>query len=336
MSALTEPVFPPPPPPPPTPPTEPKAPRPTYLWPFAIGFFVLGLLFLVGSLTKLSPDAWFTAIAFCFVGLLIFGLSFIPLPAVPQKEEPLSFLQKVTGIFFEPSRVFRNLREHPLWVGAFILMGLLSATYSYAFVQRITPERIVEQARQQTESMGNLAGTPERREEQLTRQLEAMKHPVTRVGAALNAVPATFLFIAAVAGLSLLGMLAFGGRMNFWQALAVTTYGAVPIVVIQKVLGLIILYLKAPEDLHVNLNRDTTLQDNLGILVTPADQPVLFVLLSVIGITSFYGIWLRAKGMHLGATRASSGAGWGVSISLLLIGLFLGLTFAVLMPGIFA
>ncbi len=339
MSALTEPAFhepPPPPPPPPTQPTEPKAPRPFYLWPFAIGFFVLGLLFLVGSVTKLSPDAWFTAIAFCFVGLLIFGLSFIPLPAVPQKEEPLSFLQKVTGIFFEPSRVFRNLREHPLWVGAFILMGLLSATYSYAFVQRITPERIVEQARQQMESMGNFAGPPERREEQLTRQLEAMKHPVTRVASALNAVPVTFLLIAVLAGLGLLGIVAFGGRMNFWQAVAVTTYAAVPIVVIQKVLGVIILYLKAPEDLHVNLNRDTTLQDNLGILVSAADHPVLFVLLSVIGITSFYGVWLRAKGLHLGATKASSGAGWGVSLIILFLGLFLGLVAAFVFPGAFA
>jgi hypothetical protein len=102
------------------------------------------------------------------------------------------------------------------------------------------------------------------------------------------------------------------------------------------VLGLIILYLKSPDDLHPVLNRDTTLQDNLGILVTPAEHPVLFVLLSVIGITSFYALWLRAKGLHLGATRASSGVGWGVSISLLLIGLFLGLTFAVLMPGVFA
>ena len=306
------------------------------MWPFAIGFFVLGLLILVGSVMKLSPDAWFSAIAFCFVGLLIFGLSFIRLPVVPQKEEPLSFLQKITGIFFEPSRVFRNLREHPLWFGAFILMGLLAATYSYAFVQRITPERIIEHQRQQMEGFGNLAGSPERREEQFARQLEAMKHPVTRVFTALMAVPGTFLLIAAVAGLSLLGIVAFGGRMNFWQALAVTAYGAVPIVVIQKVLGLIILYLKAPEDLHVNLNRDTALQDNLGILVSAADHPVLFVLLSVIGITSFYGIWLRAKGLHLGATRASSGAGWGVSIILLLIGLFVGLGFAVLMPGVFA
>ncbi len=297
---------------------------------------MLGLLFLVGSVTKLSPDAWFTAIAFCFVGLLIFGLSFIPLPAVPQKEEPLSFLQKVTGIFFEPSRVFRNLREHPRWFGAFILMGLISATYSYAFVQRITPERIVEQTRQQMESFGSLGGSPEIREAQLARQLEAMKHPVTRIGAALNAVPGTFLLITALAGLSLLGIVAFGGRMNFWQAIAVTAYVALPVVVIQKVLGLIILYLKAPEDLHVNLNRETTLQDNLGILVSAAEHPVLFVLLSVIGITSFYGLWLRAKGLHLGATRASSGAGWGVSIILLLIGLFLGLTFAVLMPGVFA
>lgn len=333
MSALTDPAFP---PPPPTPPVQTKRPRPFYLWPIAIGLFVVGLLFLVGSVTKLSPGAWFTAIAFCFAGLLIFGLSFIPLPDVPQKEEPLSFVQKVTGIFFEPSRVFRNLREHPRWVGAFLLMGLLSTVYAYAFVQRITPERIVEHTRQQMESMGSFAGSAEAREEQLARQMEAMKHPVTRVASALNAVPVTFLIIAIFAGLCLLGIVAFGGRMNFWQSVAVIAYAGVPIVVIQKVLGMIILYLKSPEDLHVNLNRDTTLQDNLGILVSPADHPVLFVLLSVIGLTAFYGVWLRAKGLHLGATKASSGAGWGVSLIILFLGLLLGLTAAVIFPSAFA
>jgi hypothetical protein len=333
MSALTEPAFP---PPPPTPPAKPKRPRPFYLWPLAIGLFVLGLVFLVGSVTKLSPDAWLSGALFLLVGLLVFGLSFIPLPDVPQKEEPLSFGQKVTGIFFEPSRVFRNLREHPRWVGAFILMGLLSATYSYAFVRRITPERIVEHTRRQMEGLGSLGGTPEMREVQLARQMEAMKHPVTSVAAALNGVPGTFLVIAIFAGLSLLAMLAFGGRMHFWQAVAVTAYSFLPIVVIQKVLGLVILYLKSPDDLHPNLNRETTLQDNLGILVSAADHPVLFVLLSVIGLTSFYAIWLRAKGLHLGATKASSGAAWGVSLALLFVFLLLGLSFAVLMPGAFA
>src|SRR5262245_39197274 len=115
MSALTEPSFQAPPPPPttpPTPPEEPKAPRPTYLWPFAIGSFVIGLVFLVTTRLKLTPGGWATAIAFCFLGLLIFGFSFIRLPIVPKKteERPLSLLEKLTGMFFEPSRVFRNLR----------------------------------------------------------------------------------------------------------------------------------------------------------------------------------------------------------------------------------
>src|SRR5690349_13332971 len=127
MSALSEPAFDAP-PPPPTPPTEPKGQRATYLWPFAIGSFVLGLAFVAGSIVKLTPGGWFTAVGFCFLGLLIFGLSFIRLPVVPKKteEQPLSLLQKVTGIFFEPSRVFRNLREYPLWIGAFLIMGVLA------------------------------------------------------------------------------------------------------------------------------------------------------------------------------------------------------------------
>src|SRR5688572_28877718 len=176
MSALTEPAF--HAPPPPNTPTEPKAPRATYLWPFAIGFFVLGLLFLVGSVTKLIPGAWASAAGFCLLGLLLFGLSFIRLPLVPKKDEqPLSFVEKVTGIFFEPSRVFRNLREYPLWIGAFVIMGLLSAAYSYAFIQRITPERIVDHTRQQMESMGSFGGTPEMREPRLAAQLESMKNP---------------------------------------------------------------------------------------------------------------------------------------------------------------
>lgn len=313
MSALPEPAFDVPPPPP----VEPQAPRAFYLWPFAIGSFVIGLVFLVGSIVRFIPGSWATAAGFCFVGVLMFGLSFIRLPLVPQKDEqPLSFLEKVTGIFFEPSRVFRNLREYPLWIGAFVIMGVLSTIYGYAFVQRITPERIVENSRQQMENLGSWAPPPDVREAQLAGQLEAMKNPVQLVAASLNAFPLLFILFAFVAGLSLLGMLAFGGRINFWQAVAVTVYAALPVIVIQKVLGLVILYLKAPEDLHPILNRDTTLQDNLGILFSPSDHPVLFVIASFIGLTSLYGLWLRAKGLHLGATRASSGVGWGVAITL--------------------
>jgi hypothetical protein len=334
MSALTEPAFDAP-PPPPTPPVEPKAPRPTYLWPIAIGSFVIGLIILVASIVGLIPRGFATAASFCFLGIVLFALSFIRLPLVPQKEEPLSLMQKVTGIFFEPSRVFRNLREHPRWFGAFIIIAVLSAIYSFAFIQRITPERIAEHSKQQMEAFGNLV-PPEAREAQAAEQLDAMKNPVRRTASVLNVFTVLFLFLGLVAVLSLLGVLVFGGRINFWQSLAVTFYVALPVVIITKVMGLIILYLKSPDDLHPILNRDTTLQDNLGILFSPADHPVLFVMASFIGLTSFYGLWLRAKGLHLGATKTSSGAGWGVSITLWLLGLFLLTAVAFLAPSFFS
>ena len=332
MSALTEPAFQ---TPPPTPPVEPKGPRATYLWPFAIGSFVLGLVFVVGSILKITQGAWSTGVSFCFLGVVIFVLSFIRLPVVPKKteEQPLSLLQKVTGIFFEPTRVFRNLREYPLWIGAFVIMGVLSTAYAYAFVHRITPERIIEHSRRQFENLGTWAPPPEIREAQLAQELEVMKSPVRLGARTLNTFSFLFFLMAIGAGLSLLGMLAFGGRLNFWQALAVTVYSALPIVVIQKVLGLVILYLKDPEDLHPILNRDTTLQDNLAILISPANYPVLFVLASFIGLTSFYGLWLRAKGLHLGATRASSGAGWGVAITLWVLLLLFVVILTALFPA---
>ena len=333
MSALSEPAFEAP-PPPPTPPVEPQAPRPTYLLPFAIGAFAIGLVLLVGSITKLLPAVWGAGAGFCILGIIIGALSFIRLPAAPKKDEqPLSFVQKITGIFFEPTRVFRNLRDYPIWIGAFIIIGLLSSIYSFAFVKRITPERIVEHSRRQMESLGSWAPPPEIRERQLSAQLDSLKNPVQLVGQTLTAFPLLFVLLTITAGVSMLAMLAFGGRIHFWQAMAVTIYSALPIIVIQKVLGLIILYLKSPDDLHPILNRDTTLQDNLGILFSPVDHPVLFVMASFIGLTAFYGLWLRAKGLHLGATRASSGAGWGVAILLWVLLLILVVSVTALFPA---
>lgn len=323
-----------PPPPPSAPQEQPKAPRPVKLRLFAIGSLVLGLLVLVGWIVNLVPKGWSTALALAFLGVLLFALSFIRLPQVPAKEGPLSLFDKVSGIFFEPSRVFRNLREYPNWVGAFVIIGLLTAIYSFSFVQRITPERIVDHTMQKLSEMGPpFAPPPEQLERIKADQLSSLKNPAERITGVVKSFVGLFALSAFVAALSMLGLLAFGGRINFWQSLSVSLYSALPVVVIQKLLGLAILYIKSPDDLHPVLNAETTLQDNLGILLSPADHPVLFVMASFIGLTSFYGLWLRAKGLHLGATRASSGAGWGVAIMLWVLLLLFVVIVTALFPG---
>lgn len=333
MSAASEQNFQPP-PPPPMPETKPRSPRPVKLLPIGIGLAVLGLIVVGGSFTGYIPGGRSTGAAICFLGVVLIGFSFIPLPAIPETEEPLSFFDKITGVFYEPARVFRNLRYHPRWIGAFAIICVLTAIYTFAFVQRITPERIVDHTTQKLAEMGPpFAPPPEVLDKMKTEQLQSMKSPVERIGGAVKQFVGIFVVSAIVAALSLLGILAFGGRMNFWQSLAVTFYAALPVVVIQKLLGLGIMYLKTPDDLHPILNQETTLQDNLGILLSPADHPVLFVIASFIGLTSFYALWLRAKGLHMGATRVGKGAAWGVAITLWVLLLLLATIMTALFPG---
>ena len=124
----------------------PQAPRPTKLRPVAIALFVLGLIVAVLGIPKLGllTGGISTGALLALCGFVLFALSFIPLPVIPDAEPPLPFFTKLIGIFFEPSRVFRNLRAHPHWIGAFAVVVVLSVIYAFAFVQRITPERILE------------------------------------------------------------------------------------------------------------------------------------------------------------------------------------------------
>ena len=321
------------PPPPVMPETEPRAPRPVKLRPFGIAFFVLGLLVMGAAIPKVIPGSVGTAAALCFFGILLFAFSFIPLPVITNEEAPLSFFDRITGIFYEPSRVFRNLRLHPQWVGPFVVVIVLSAIYTFAFVQRITPERIVDHMTQKVAEMpAPFTPPPQVIEKMKTDQIAEFRNPVQRAGTVVKSSIGLFVLGSFVAALSMLLILVFGGRINFWQALSVMFHVWVPVMAIQKLLGLVILYLKAPEDLHPILHQETTLQDNLGILMSPADHPVLFVMLSFIGLTWFYLVWLRAKGLRFGGTKVSSSAGWGVSIMIYILALLFVMISTALFP----
>ena len=322
------------PPPPPQPPSEPPAQRPTRLRPFAIAFFVLGLVIVGGGIAKFIPGGISTGAALGFFGIALFGLSFVPLPRLPDTEAPIPFPQRFAGMFFEPSRIFKNLRVHPHWVAAFVFVVLLSLVYTFAFVQRVTPERIVNHTVDKIGEMGPpFAPPPEMLDQMRVTQLEEFKNPVQRAGTMLKTLVFAFIGTAIISALYLLGVLAFGGRINFWQALAMNLHAVLPVVVVSKILSLVILYIKAPEDIHPILGQETLVQDNLGVLFSPAAHPVFFVLASWIGVLSIYGLWLKAKGLHFAGTKVSSTAAWGVAILFWVLGLLLVTIITALFPG---
>jgi hypothetical protein len=317
-----------PPPPPAQPVPEVKAPRQDKIRIPAIVLFVLGLIILVAGIAKILPGGFGTGAVFAFFGIVLFVFSFIRLPQVSGGDEaPMSEVEKLGAIFYAPSRVFRSLRTHPTWLAAFLVIGAVNAVYSFAFVQRLTPERIVEFT---FDKLAESPIKPPNMEQAKEEALKEAKQPVQRVQSAAKGFVGLFVLVALVAGLCLLGVLAFGGRINYWQALAAVIWGYLPVILITKLVSLVILYIKAPEDIHPILNAETLLQDNLGILFSPADHPALFVLGSVIGVLSFYGLWLRVKGLQHAGTKVSSSTAWGVSITLFVLALIVGMIFATL------
>lgn len=276
------------------------------------GVFGVGVLLIVAAVLKVGvgfgPGA-----ALCFLGLVLFGLSFIPRArAVEDAPAPMPFFQKLGNIFFEPSAVFRNLRAHPSWFGALLIAALLSFVYVTAFTQRLTPERIVSFTLDKVAEKGWVPA------EQLAplkaQQIADAKSPAKIAGNGVNTFVGLFVVMCIIAGLYMLFVLLFGGRIGFWQALSAAVWAALPAIIIGKVLSLVLLYIKDPDDIHPLLGQETLVTDNLGALVKPGDSPVLFSVLATFGVLAFYQLWLTATGLRHTSDRLSKGGAWTIAI----------------------
>jgi Yip1 domain len=273
----------------------------------------VGLLLLVAGALKFLPGGIGVGGGLAFFGLVLFGLSFIPRPPELPEPAPMSFVERLGAVFFEPSRVFRNLRAHPRWLAALILVALLNYAYGTAFVYRLTPERIVNHSIDKVVESGWMP--PEMAAQQKAEQIAQLKDPVQTAGRAVTSVVWTFCLTALAAALALLLVLLFGGRINFWQSLSALLHAALPVAIIGQVLNLVLLYVKDPDDIHPTLGQGGLVTDNLGALFSPAEHPVLFAAASTVGVLAFYHVWLRAQALRHAGERVSSGTAWTVSIA---------------------
>jgi hypothetical protein len=62
----------------------------------------------------------------------------------------------LVNIFFSPAEVFRNLRRHPRWLVAVLIMAILSTIFTNLFLFRLTPERVTNYAIDKTLEMSFL------------------------------------------------------------------------------------------------------------------------------------------------------------------------------------
>lgn len=299
-----------------------------------IVIFFIGLLMLLATVTKVALGLGDPGIIVMLVGLVAFGVSFIPRRApAADAPPPLSFADKFKAIFFEPSEVFKNLRFHPRWLGGFLVLALFMLTYQIAFVQRMTPERM---AIQTVDKMVERGVIPQDEAPAIkARQVERANYPFRQAGVLGSQVALAFLLMMFLAGVYMLCMLVVSGEINYWQALSVAVYSALPPVVIASVLNLMLLYIKSRDDIDVVRGQRGLAQADLGILVSQVEHPMLYIALSFIGVFTLYGWWLTAKGLQNTGTRVSAGAAWSIALILWVLSILFAVLVTALVPGMF-
>jgi hypothetical protein len=324
------------PPPPPEIQAEPERRRPTNLLWAGIALVVIGIVVIVLGLpfVGIIVGGVGTGFAVCVLGILFFGFSFMHMPAVENAPPKMSPVATLTGIFFEPSSVFRNLRAHPQFLAAILIAGAMNGAYSVAFSHRLTPERIINFTMDKLED-SPIKPPPEAMAKARTQGVEQAKAITFQIGDFIKKVVSAFFGVAFIAALALLGVLVFGGSMHYWQTYAVVAYVSFPVVLIQKVISFIILFIKSPDDIHPILGQESLVYDNLGLLVSGKDHPVLWVVATTIGVISFYRLWLTATGLREGGYKVSSSAAWGTAITLFVLFLLFGIAAAAVFGSMF-
>jgi Yip1-like protein len=297
--------------------------------------FVVGLLLLLSHVMHFIPGAKWLGIFGMFLGCVVFGLSFIPQPALePNAPVPLSPADRITRVFYEPDPVFKNLRHHPRWLAGFLVLVFFGVTYQLAVIQRVGPERLAEDRAGRIAEGGFLP--PEVSPDDF-KQAEIAKAISTatfdRLTLPLWGAGGTLVFLLIVAGLYLLSVIAFGGKMNFWQALSVATYSSIPPTIILAILNLILLYTQPIDDIiPMRAQQQGLARADLSVLLSPSEHPFLYTLAGSIGLFTIYRLWLAANGLKNTAEKIKSGSAWAIVLTLWLLGILLSMVLVMLAP----
>jgi len=221
----------------------------------------------------------------------------------PPKENELSTGETLSGIFFEPGRVFDSLRARPRFLVAGLTLLILTTIVTGVLFLRVD---MGEYIREKMDKSPRAA--------ELTEQQKETNVKVGKIFAALTFPVSVPIWIAAGAALYLLGAMAFGGSISYKSSLAVWVYSSLPPAILSTFVALCVLLLKAPD----TIDPEHLLVTNPGAFMGEGTAPMLTALLSQFDLLRFYGLFLAAIGLRK-VGRLSSGAAWSIVIGFWLL-----------------
>jgi len=217
--------------------------------------------------------------------------------------ETMSTPATLTGIFFEPGRVFEALRTRPRFLIAGLILVVLTALVVGALYMRIDMGEFIRSQMDKSPQAAQLTSEQKEQRVKIGKIVGAIAFPLS--------IP---IWIAAGAALYLLGVMAFGGSIGYKQSLAVWVYSSLPPAILGTVVAILVLFLKAKD----TIDPEHILVTNPGAFMGPESSPVLVAALSQFDLLRFYGLFLAAVGLRKIA-KLSSGSAWGIVIGFYVI-----------------
>jgi len=198
---------------------------------------------------------------------------------VTQEAPQMSFFQRLTGIFFEPTKTFEDINRKTTWIGIFIIMAILGMVVAYVMVSHIDTMAMM---RQQLEGR-NMS------EAQINAAIEAQQGSslvkYLMYAGVVVAPIAQILMYLIIAGVFLLIFVMMGAPLTFKKTLAVTIWGMSPAAIVMSVLSVVLIYIKNPDSIDM---AQGVVMSNLGPLVNSKASPFLN---SVLGSIDLFSIW---------------------------------------------
>jgi len=147
--------------------------------------------------------------------------------AVSDKRESMSEISRIFNIFFEPRKVFENLKIKPRWLVPFIILsviGIISFHYTYPYIVKQQITRIEENER-----------IPDAQKEVIIERMGEREHPPAWQLVFAPVGTLVYFLVVAVA-IFFMGNVLLGGDSSFGRMLSVYAYSslvAIPAAIIK-------------------------------------------------------------------------------------------------------
>lgn len=217
--------------------------------------------------------------------------------AVEGGPAPMNFLQRLTGIYFEPSKTFADISRRPSWLAIFLLMSLVSVAATYTLIYRMDRELYAQKAAAMSMRYMKKFMSAQQLEQAQAAQIAAASQPQSAIRkySPIVTIPlAQIVGYVIMAAILLLAFVIAGSGIGFKKSLTTTIWGTAPPGILLTLLSIVFMFVKNPQDLDINFVNNV--MSNLGMLADPDRQPVMNSLFSSIDLFSLWSIFLLSVG----------------------------------------